>query len=185
MWPLLEFSFEDVLNQWKTSRVLTDTTIVIPIFCANHWFLGIIDINNKSNPTVGIYDSKHQDRPAEGLLLGRIASFLTSRPSTFIKLDGPYQSDSYNCGIFLVLGAEHLLRNTQNGNTQWFSLNDVNLLRKSMVSYIEKSALENLSSSSPDRLISEDLKYNSLCLDSSFILSSLFLQLNQMNKIQP
>ena len=89
MWPLLEFSFEDVLNQWKTSRVLTDTTIVIPIFCANHWFLGIIDINNKSNPTVGIYDSKHQDRPAEGLLLGRIASFLTSRPSTFIKLAGP------------------------------------------------------------------------------------------------
>ena len=68
-----------------------------------------------------------------------------------------------------MLGAEHLLRNTQNGNTQWFSLKDVNLLRKSMVSYIEKTALENLSSSSPDRLISEDLEYNSLCLDSSFI----------------
>lgn len=95
--------------------------VLVPIHHGNHWCLGIIWPNRRQ---IKFYNSSHMDESSNESILKRLMNFVKLRCEHYLGItnfdttnwtnqsvvDIPQQTNSYDCGVFVCVYAEHATR---------------------------------------------------------------------------
>ena len=109
------------LSDFRTSTIVTILqkskmsssdfrVIALPIHCTNHWVLGIFDVDKG---WYGYYDSNHKIRRWIKHAMEKLVPFLSVNSNNYNlrycgNISGPKQSNTIDCGLFVLLACRHL-----------------------------------------------------------------------------